>query len=145
MSSHRTRRLTMPRQIAMALARDLTALSLPGIGKRIGGRDHTTVLHAIRKVRHLAATEPELACTIAELRQRLALPPDAVPSATLMASGPIRRLTCPPSPHPDGQCYPIESTDVQSGEVLACTAAHARTQLLTRIEDIKQAITSKAA
>lgn len=101
MSSQRTRRLTIPRQIAMALARELTPLSLPGIGKRIGGRDHTTVLHAIRKIRHLAATEPEIASSIAELRKRLTMPPEALPLAMLIASGPIP-LACPPGPHPHG-------------------------------------------
>jgi hypothetical protein len=125
----------------MALARELTPHSLPSIGKRIGGRDHTTVLHAIRKIRHLAATDPDIASGIAELRQRLERPPEAMPLTTLMASRPIPMANAIP---PGGQWVPIEGTNEQSGEVLVCTAAHARARLLTRIKDIEQAITSKA-
>ncbi len=47
----RTRQMVVPRQIAMYLARQHTGLSLPEIGKRFGNRDHTTVLHAVRKVK----------------------------------------------------------------------------------------------
>jgi chromosomal replication initiator protein len=50
LSSKRTRTVTRPRQIAMALAKELTNHSLPEIGQMFGGRDHTTVLHATRKV-----------------------------------------------------------------------------------------------
>jgi len=49
-SARRTRSITRPRQIAMALAKELTSHSLPEIGEAFGGRDHTTVLHACRKV-----------------------------------------------------------------------------------------------
>jgi len=52
-SKKRTRNLARPRQIAMALAKELTPLSLPEIGDSFGGRDHTTVLHACRKVAEL--------------------------------------------------------------------------------------------
>lgn len=50
MSPKRTRSIAWPRQIAMALSKELTNHSLPEIGKAFGGRDHTTVLHAVRKV-----------------------------------------------------------------------------------------------
>jgi chromosomal replication initiator protein len=53
LSPRRTRTVTRPRQIAMALAKDLTTHSLPEIGDAFGGRDHTTVLHACRKVAEL--------------------------------------------------------------------------------------------
>jgi chromosomal replication initiator protein len=53
LSSRRTRSITRPRQIAMALAKQLTRHSLPEIGSAFGGRDHTTVLHACRKVTEL--------------------------------------------------------------------------------------------
>ncbi|MBC8212570.1 MAG: chromosomal replication initiator protein DnaA [Gammaproteobacteria bacterium] len=53
LSSRRTRSITRPRQIAMALAKELTRHSLPEIGNAFGGRDHTTVLHACRKVAEL--------------------------------------------------------------------------------------------
>lgn len=50
MSPKRTRSIAWPRQVAMALSKELTNLSLPEIGRAFGGRDHTTVLHAVRKV-----------------------------------------------------------------------------------------------
>ena len=56
-SKKRTRNVARPRQIAMALAKELTHLSLPDIGEAFGGRDHTTVLHACRKVAALKSTD----------------------------------------------------------------------------------------
>ncbi len=53
LSSRRTRSITRPRQMAMALSKELTRHSLPEIGNAFGGRDHTTVLHACRKVHEL--------------------------------------------------------------------------------------------
>lgn len=53
LSAKRTRSITRPRQVAMALARELTKHSLPEIGSAFGGRDHTTVLHATNKVKSL--------------------------------------------------------------------------------------------
>lgn len=52
-SKRRNRSITRPRQIAMALCKELTSHSLPEIGDAFGGRDHTTVLHACRKVEEL--------------------------------------------------------------------------------------------
>lgn len=49
-SARRARRVARPRQVAMWLARELTPFSLPDIGRRFGGRDHTTVIHAIRVI-----------------------------------------------------------------------------------------------
>jgi chromosomal replication initiator protein len=57
LSKKRTRSLARPRQLAMALAKELTEHSLPEIGDFFGGRDHTTVLHACRLVRELVATD----------------------------------------------------------------------------------------
>jgi chromosomal replication initiator protein len=57
LSSKRSRSIARPRQIAMALAKELTKKSLPEIGSAFGGRDHTTVLHATRKVKALRATD----------------------------------------------------------------------------------------
>jgi chromosomal replication initiator protein len=57
LSDKRTRTITRPRQIAMALAKDLTNHSLPEIGQMFGGRDHTTVLHATRKVLELKESD----------------------------------------------------------------------------------------
>ncbi|MCW5716774.1 MAG: chromosomal replication initiator protein DnaA [Bauldia sp.] len=55
LSSRRTRTIVRPRQIAMYLSKAMTPRSLPEIGRRFGGRDHTTVLHAVRKIEELMA------------------------------------------------------------------------------------------
>lgn len=60
LSKRRTRNIARPRQIAMALAKELTHHSLPEIGDSFGGRDHTTVLHAIRKVKELRETDHQV-------------------------------------------------------------------------------------
>jgi chromosomal replication initiator protein len=57
LSKRRSRSIARPRQIAMALAKDLTRHSLPEIGDAFGGRDHTTVLHACRRIKALRETE----------------------------------------------------------------------------------------
>jgi chromosomal replication initiator protein len=59
-SARRSRTITRPRQIAMALAKELTSHSLPEIGEAFGGRDHTTVLHACRKVQELRDTDSRI-------------------------------------------------------------------------------------
>jgi chromosomal replication initiator protein len=59
-SPKRTRAIARPRQIAMALAKELTELSLPNIGEAFGGRDHTTVLHACRKIAELKLSDPTI-------------------------------------------------------------------------------------
>ncbi|MDQ6619465.1 MAG: chromosomal replication initiator protein DnaA [Pseudomonadota bacterium] len=56
----RSRAIARPRQVAMALAKELTQLSLPEIGSNFGGRDHTTVLHACRQIAKLREAVPEL-------------------------------------------------------------------------------------
>jgi chromosomal replication initiator protein len=53
LSQRRTRMFARPRQMAMALAKELTTHSLPEIGDAFGGRDHTTVLHAVKKIKEL--------------------------------------------------------------------------------------------
>ncbi len=60
MSKKRTRSIARPRQIAMALARELTKDSFPDIGQSFGGRDHTTVMHACEKVAQLRSEDPVL-------------------------------------------------------------------------------------
>lgn len=60
LSERRSRSLARPRQIAMALAKELTAHSLPEIGEAFGGRDHTTVLHACKRIRELQESEPRV-------------------------------------------------------------------------------------
>src|SRR6185295_15574605 len=59
-SKKRSRNIARPRQVAMALAKELTHLSLPDIGEAFGGRDHTTVLHACRKIAALKSTSQEI-------------------------------------------------------------------------------------
>lgn len=56
LSKKRTRNLTRPRQIAMAIARDLTIMSLPEIGNSFGGKDHSTVIHACKTINNLRAS-----------------------------------------------------------------------------------------
>ena len=60
LSSRRTANVVRPRQIAMYLAKTMTLRSLPEIGRRFGGRDHTTVLHAVRKIEDLVAKDQSL-------------------------------------------------------------------------------------
>jgi chromosomal replication initiator protein len=59
-SKKRSRTVARPRQMAMALAKELTQLSLPDIGDAFGGRDHTTVLHACRKIAELRSTNSDI-------------------------------------------------------------------------------------
>lgn len=66
-SKKRTRNVARPRQVAMALAKELTQLSLPDIGEAFGGRDHTTVLHACRKIAELRGSSPEITTDMASL------------------------------------------------------------------------------
>lgn len=61
LSKRRSRSIARPRQIAMSLAKELTNHSLPEIGDAFGGRDHTTVIHACRKIKEIMQEESELA------------------------------------------------------------------------------------
>jgi chromosomal replication initiator protein len=70
-SKRRPANIALPRQIAMYLAKDLTQKSLPEIGELFGGRDHTTVLHAVRKITELRQHRPELNHQIHVLEQTL--------------------------------------------------------------------------
>lgn len=71
LSKKRTRSLARPRQLAMALAKELTNHSLPEIGDAFGGRDHTTVLHACRKIRELEASSSDIREDIKNLNRIL--------------------------------------------------------------------------
>jgi chromosomal replication initiator protein len=70
LSNRRTRIIVKPRQVAMYLAKMMTPRSLPEIGRRFGGRDHTTVLHAVRKIEGQMGTDTKLAQEM-ELLKRL--------------------------------------------------------------------------
>ncbi len=72
LSNRRTRQIVRPRQIAMYLSKTMTPRSLPEIGRRFGGRDHTTVLHAVRKVEELISKDHKMAQEV-ELLKRLIL------------------------------------------------------------------------
>jgi len=67
----RTKEVTLPRQIAMYIARELTENSLPKIGDEFGGRDHTTVIHACDKIRSLVQEDPAIDKTIKDIVARL--------------------------------------------------------------------------
>jgi chromosomal replication initiator protein len=71
LSSRRTANVVRPRQVAMYLAKTLTLRSLPEIGRRFGGRDHTTVLHAVRKIENLVNNDAALAEEIELLKRQL--------------------------------------------------------------------------
>ncbi|HEX4181571.1 MAG TPA: chromosomal replication initiator protein DnaA [Caulobacteraceae bacterium] len=70
-SERRNRSVARPRQAAMWLAKQLTTRSLPDIGRRFGGRDHTTVLHAVRRIEALKAGDPQLARDLEILTRKL--------------------------------------------------------------------------
>ncbi len=70
-SKKRSRTVARPRQMAMALAKEVTSLSLPDIGDAFGGRDHTTVLHACRKIAELRDRNPEISRDFDALLQAL--------------------------------------------------------------------------
>jgi chromosomal replication initiator protein len=67
----RLRTYARPRQVAMYLAKTLTNRSLPDIGRRFGGRDHTTVIHGVRRIEELKATDSQIADDIELLRRAL--------------------------------------------------------------------------
>jgi len=70
-SPKRLKAVVLPRQIAMYLARQLTSASYPEIGERFGGKDHSTIIHAIRKVEKLMEENFQLRQTIESLRNAL--------------------------------------------------------------------------
>jgi hypothetical protein len=70
-SSRRTAIIVRPRQLAMYLAKSMTLRSLPEIGRRFGGRDHTTVLHAVRKIGALVGKDAELDQQIEAIKSNL--------------------------------------------------------------------------
>jgi chromosomal replication initiator protein len=71
LSSRRTANVVRPRQVAMYLAKTLTLRSLPEIGRRFGGRDHTTVLHAVRKIEALVSKDVTLSDEVELLKRQL--------------------------------------------------------------------------
>jgi len=72
LSKRRSRSVARPRQVAMALAKELTTHSLPEIGDAFGGRDHTTVLHACKRIKELRDTEQRMKEDYSNLLRTLA-------------------------------------------------------------------------
>jgi len=72
LSQRRARVIARPRQVAMHLSKQLTSRSLPEIGRRFGGRDHTTVMHAVRKIEDLCKSDSQLDEDITRLTRMLA-------------------------------------------------------------------------
>jgi chromosomal replication initiator protein len=70
-SPKRLKAVVLPRQVAMYLARQLTTSSYPEIGERFGGKDHSTIIHAIRKVERMMEENYQLRQTVETLRQSL--------------------------------------------------------------------------
>jgi len=71
LSPRRARSVARPRQVAMFLSKMLTSKSLPEIGRRFGGRDHTTVIHAVRKIEELKSVDNQIAEDVELLRRML--------------------------------------------------------------------------
>lgn len=71
LSARRTANIVLPRQIAMYLAKRVTLRSLPEIGRRFGGRDHTTVLHAVRKIGELIRNDASFAAKVEAITAEL--------------------------------------------------------------------------
>ena len=70
-SPRRARNIARPRQVAMFLAKNLTSLSYPEIGRQFGGRDHTTVMHAVRSIEGLINTDDSINEDVQLLRSLL--------------------------------------------------------------------------
>ena len=70
-SARRSRVIARPRQVAMFLSKTLTTKSLPEIGRRFGGRDHTTVIHAVKKIEELKQIDNQIAEEVEILRRML--------------------------------------------------------------------------
>ncbi|MBW8002800.1 MAG: hypothetical protein FVQ80_12390 [Planctomycetes bacterium] len=70
-SKKRSQSITEPRQICMYLARNLTKHSLEEIGGHLGGRDHTTVMHACNKINHAKKAEPKMRAILGELTKQI--------------------------------------------------------------------------
>ena len=71
LSCRRTINVARPRQIGMYLSKTLTTKSLPEIGRRFGGRDHTTILHGVRKIESLLPIDNKLRSDVASIRASL--------------------------------------------------------------------------
>ena len=71
LSARRSRSLARPRQIAMYLVKQFTTNSLPDIGRKFSNRDHTTVIHAVKKIDELIKKDSEIKQNIIEIKKKL--------------------------------------------------------------------------
>ena len=71
LSQRRSRSLARPRQIAMYLAKQYTTNSLPDIGRKFSNRDHTTVIHAVKKIHELIEKDNDVKQSVDEIKKRL--------------------------------------------------------------------------
>ena len=71
LSPRRSRSLARPRQIAMYLVKKYTTHSLPDIGRKFSNRDHTTVIHAVKKIEELIKNDNEIKYNITEIKKKL--------------------------------------------------------------------------
>jgi len=99
----RARAVARPRQIAMFLAREITGHSLPRIGAHFG-RDHTTVLHAVRRISKLAAADPLIAAQVQGCRELLA---EYSPPSVRHAGKPATAHLPPSAASPHGGRKPV--------------------------------------
>lgn len=82
-SNRRTAVVVRPRQIVMYLARTMTGYSFPEIGRRLGGRDHTTALHGYLKIKELRTTDTLLNADLMVLESRLSAAPEPAPDQVI--------------------------------------------------------------
>ena len=71
LSSRRSRHIARPRQVAMYLAKKLTTKSLPEIGRKFTGRDHTTVIHAIKKIEELMNADKKFEYEVQDISNKI--------------------------------------------------------------------------
>ncbi len=71
LSKRRSRSITRPRQLAMALTKELTNHSLPEIGEAFNGRDHTTVIHAIKKIEEMMAADKKFEYEVQDISNKI--------------------------------------------------------------------------
>ncbi len=71
LSARRTANIVLPRQIAYYFCKTMTLRSLPDIGRQLGGRDHTTILHGVRKIQHLIRSDWQVAYDVAHVEALL--------------------------------------------------------------------------
>jgi len=115
----RYRRIARPRQMAMYLCRELTTQSLPWIGRRFGGRDHTTVLHAYKRIEELMLASPEFHRTVLILKDRVMSGQDCVVFASgdnvVKFSGPVKIDTPDPTEQDNIKPLPFVTDSITNG------------------------------